>query len=275
VTDLGVVRAEDPRTAVAVRRRCRRGGTTRRASPARLDLVTDIGIAVRGLTKRFGALTAVQDLTFDVPPGRVTAFLGPNGAGKTTTLRIVLGLVRPSAGAALVGGRPYAALDRPREVVGAVLEATGFHPGRRGRDHLRVAARSAGLPEDGVDAVLDRVGLSAAGGQRVGGYSLGMRQRLGLATALLGDPRVLVLDEPANGLDPAGMAWLRDLLRGLARDGRTVLVSSHVLSEVAQTADHAVVVHRGRLRFDGPLADLSEGDGLEPAFLRLTEESAR
>jgi ABC-2 type transport system ATP-binding protein len=236
--------------------------------------VTDIGIAVRGLTKRFGAVPAVEDLSFDVPPGRVTAFLGPNGAGKTTTLRMVLGLVRPSAGQALVGGRPYAALDRPREMVGAVLEATGFHPGRRGRDHLRVAARSSGLPEARVDEVLDRVGLAAAGRQRVGGYSLGMRQRLGLATALLGDPRVLVLDEPANGLDPAGMAWLRDLLRGLARDGRTVLVSSHVLAEVTQTADHAVVVHRGRLRFDGPLAELA-AEGLESAFLRLTEEALR
>jgi ABC-2 type transport system ATP-binding protein len=157
-------------------------------------------------------------------------------------------------------------------MVGAVLEATGFHPGRRGRDHLRVAAQVAGLPDSRVDEVLDQVGLVDAAHRRVRGYSMGMRQRLGLATALLGDPRVLILDEPANGLDPAGMAWLRDLLRRLAREGRTVIVSSHVLSEVAQTVDHVVIVHEGELRFDGPLAELADSAaGLEAAFLRLTE----
>jgi ABC-2 type transport system ATP-binding protein len=225
-------------------------------------------ISVRRLGKRFGPVTAVRDLTFDVPAGRVTGFLGPNGAGKSTTLRMILGLVRPTDGEALIGGRRYADLPAPRRSVGAVLETTGFHPGRRGRDHLRVAARAAGLPTGRVDEVLDRVGLTAAAGRRVRGYSLGMRQRLGLAGALLGDPRVLVLDEPANGLDPAGMAWLRDLLRALAAEGRTVLFSSHVLSEVAQTVDHLVIVHDGALGYAGPLADL---DGsLEAAFLRLT-----
>jgi ABC-2 type transport system ATP-binding protein len=213
----------------------------------------------------------VDDLSFDVPAGQVTGFLGPNGAGKTTTLRMMLGLVRPTTGQALIGGRRYDELAQPRRTVGAVLEATGFHPGRRGRDHLRIAAQVAGLPGTRVDQVLDQVGLVDAGHRRVRGYSLGMRQRLGLATALLGDPRVLILDEPANGLDPAGMAWLRDLLRQLARDGRTVIVSSHVLSEVAQTVDHVVIVHEGRLRFDGPLAELADTAGsLEAAFLRLT-----
>jgi ABC-2 type transport system ATP-binding protein len=216
------------------------------------------------LTKRFGAVTAVDDLTFDVPAGRVTGFLGPNGAGKSTTLRMILGLVRPTAGDALVDGHRYADLPRPRRTVGALLETTGFHPGRRGRDHLRVAGGRTGR----VEEVLDRVGLTDAADRRVRSYSLGMRQRLGLATALLGDPRVLVLDEPANGLDPAGMAWLRGLLRDLAAEGRTVLFSSHVLSEVEQTVDHLVIVHDGALGYAGPLAGL---DGpLETAFLRLT-----
>ncbi|HEU5109594.1 MAG TPA: ATP-binding cassette domain-containing protein [Micromonosporaceae bacterium] len=231
----------------------------------------DTDISVRALSKRFGAVAAVEDLTFDVPPGRVTGFLGPNGAGKTTTLRMLLGLVRPTAGEALIGGRPYRDLAEPRRTVGAVLEATGFHPGRRGRDHLRGAAVAAGLPPTRVDEVLDQVGLTGDGHRRVRRYSLGMRQRLGLATALLGDPRVLVLDEPGNGLDPAGMAWLRDLLRQQAAAGRTVVVSSHVLSEVAQTVDHVVIVHRGRLRFDGPLAALGDSAAaLEAEFLRLT-----
>jgi ABC-2 type transport system ATP-binding protein len=229
------------------------------------------GVVVRGLSKRFGTVTAVQDLTFEVPPGQVTGFLGPNGAGKTTTLRMLLGLVRPSAGEALIGGQRYADLVWPRRAVGAVLEATGFHPGRRGRDHLRIAGYSAGLPESRVDEVLDQVGLTGSAHRRVGGYSLGMRQRLGLATALLGDPEVLVLDEPGNGLDPAGMAWLRDLLREQAARGRSVIISSHVLAEVAQTADHVIVVHEGRLRYTGPLDGLAATDGtLESAFLRLT-----
>jgi ABC-2 type transport system ATP-binding protein len=222
-------------------------------------------ISVRGLTKRFGAVTAVRDLTFDVGPGAVTGFLGPNGAGKTTTLRMLLGLVRPTAGTATIGGRRYADLAHPRRVVGAVLEATGFHPGRTGRDHLRILARRTGVPDRRVGEVLDEVALTGEAGRRVGGYSLGQRQRLGLAAALLGDPEVLVLDEPANGLDPAGVAWLRKLLRGRAAEGRTVLVSSHVLAEVAQTVDRVVIVSGGALRYAGaPHADL------ESAFLELT-----
>jgi ABC-2 type transport system ATP-binding protein len=229
-------------------------------------------VSVRGLTKRFGAVTAVHDLSFDLGPG-VTGFLGPNGAGKTTTLRMLLGLVRPTAGTATVDGRPYAELPRPRRVVGALLEASGFHPGRTARDHLLIQAQLAGLPATRADAVLDEVGLTADGGRRVSGYSLGMRQRLGLASALIGDPRVLILDEPGNGLDPAGMAWLRALLRQLADQGRTVVVSSHILAEVAQTADRVLIVNGGVLRFAGPLAELSAGgDTLESAFLRLTTE---
>jgi len=238
-------------------------------------MATTIDVSVRGLSKHFGAVRAVQELTFDVPAGQVTGFLGPNGAGKTTTLRTVLGLVRPSAGETLIGGQRYDQLAHPRQVVGAVLEATGFHPGRRGRDHLRIAAHAAALPPSRVDDVLDQVGLTGDARRRVGGYSMGMRQRLGLATALLGDPQVLVLDEPGNGLDPAGMAWLRELLRELAGQGRTVIVSSHVLSEVAQTVDHIVIVHQGRLRFDGPLRELGEtATSLEAAFLRLTDAPA-
>jgi len=218
-------------------------------------------VNVRRLNKRFGDVQAVRDLTFDVPTGRVTGFLGPNGAGKTTTLRIMLGLVHAGSGEALFGGRRYQDLDRPRTVVGAVLEATGFHPGRRGRDHLRMLAGTSGVGRRRVEDVLDQVGLAEAGHRRVGGYSLGMRQRLGLASALLGDPAVLILDEPANGLDPEGMAWLRHLMRGLADDGRTILVSSHVLSEVSQVADHVVIVNRGELRFAGRLDDLG-GQGV-------------
>jgi ABC-2 type transport system ATP-binding protein len=204
----------------------------------------------------------------------VTGFLGPNGAGKTTTLRMMLGLVRPSGGETLIAGQRYERLAQPRRMVGAVLEATGFHPGRRGRDHLRIAAQATGLSPGRIDDVLDRVGLTDDAHRRVGGYSLGMRQRLGLAAALLGDPQVLILDEPGNGLDPAGMAWLRELLRDLAREGRTVIVSSHVLAEVAQTVDHIVIIHRGRLRFAGPLDQLAGGTSLEAAFLRLTDVPA-
>jgi ABC-2 type transport system ATP-binding protein len=230
-------------------------------------------VSVRDLSKRFGRVLAADGLTFDVPAGQVTGFLGPNGAGKTTTLRMLLGLVTPTSGEALIGGSRYADLTAPRRVVGAVLEATGFHPGRRARDHLRILAQVSGASRARVDAVLDQVGLSANAGRRVGGYSLGMRQRLGLAAALLGDPGVLVLDEPGNGLDPAGMAWLRGLLRDLAAEGRTVLISSHVLAEVAQTVDRVLIVNQGRLRYAGPLAGLAgaNGDSLESAFLRLTE----
>jgi ABC-2 type transport system ATP-binding protein len=230
------------------------------------------GITVTGLTKRYGTVTAVSGLTFEVRPGAVTGFLGPNGAGKTTTLRTMLGLVAPTAGGALIDGRRYADLAHPRRVVGAVLEATGFHPGRRGRDHLRILALSGEIPGERVEEVIEQVGLSGAADRRVGGYSLGMRQRLGLASALLGDPPVLILDEPANGLDPAGMAGLRELLRGLAAQGRTVLMASHVLSEVAQTVDRVVIIADGTLRFTGPLGELTsaKGETLEAAFLRLT-----
>jgi ABC-2 type transport system ATP-binding protein len=224
-------------------------------------------VSVRALTKRFGPVLAVNDLTFDVPSGQITGFLGPNGAGKTTTLRMALDLIRPTAGQALIGGQPYRDLAHPRRVVGALLESTGFHPGRRGRDHLRVLATIAGVPLARVDEVIDLVQLTEAADRRVGGYSLGMRQRLGLAAALLADPAVLVLDEPGNGLDPAGLAWLRGLLRAQAAQGRTVLVSSHVLSEVAQTVDQIVIVHKGLLRYAGPLAEL---DSLEATFLDLT-----
>jgi ABC-2 type transport system ATP-binding protein len=228
-------------------------------------------VKVRGLTKRFGQLTAVREMSFSAPAEKVTAFLGPNGSGKTTTLRMVLGLVRPTAGQALIGGVPYQRLRSPRRTVGALLEATGCHPGRRAGNHLRVLAAAAGLPDSRVDEVLDQVDLRAHADRRVSGFSLGMRQRLGIAAALLGDPEVLVLDEPANGLDPAGHAWLRGLLRRLADDGRTVLVASHLLSEVAQTVDHVVIVSAGQLRFAGPLREIGETNAaLESAFLSLT-----
>ena len=216
-------------------------------------------IEVDGLSKRFGKTQAVAGLSFRVEPGTVTGFLGPNGAGKSTTLRSVLGLVHPDVGRATVLGVSYRELDRPLNRVGAVLEASEVHPGRSGRNHLRVQAAAAGLPASRVEEVLALVELSAAAKRRVKGYSLGMRQRLGLATALLGDPEVLVLDEPANGLDPAGIRWLRDLLRSLAAEGRTILVSSHVLSEVAQTADHVVIIHRGRLIQQAAMADVLAG----------------
>jgi ABC-2 type transport system ATP-binding protein len=232
-------------------------------------------VEVRGLSKVFGRVTAVRDLSFTAPAGTVTGFLGPNGSGKTTSLRMMLGLVEPSAGEALIGGVPYRRLAQPRRCVGALLEATGFHPGRRARDHLRVIAAAGGVPGRRVDEVLGQVGLESSGGQRVRQFSLGMRQRLGLAAALLSDPGVLLLDEPANGLDPAGMAWLRGLLCGLASEGRTVLVASHVLSEVAQTVDHVVIVSAGRLRFAGPLGEIGEtNDALESAFLKLTAAPA-
>ena len=235
-------------------------------------------IELTGLTKRYGSVTAVQGLTARVVPGQITAFLGPNGAGKTTTLRMLLGLVRPDSGRATFGGRTYRELPAPRRAVGAVLGPDGFHRGRSGRDHLRIVAMGAGLDAARVAETLEAVELTSAADRRVGGYSLGMRQRLGLACALLGDPAVLIADEPANGLDPEGIAWLRRLLRDFATGGRTVLISSHFLAEVTRTADRVLVVDRGTLRFDGSLADLagSAGDGpadataLEDAFLRLT-----
>jgi ABC-2 type transport system ATP-binding protein len=213
-------------------------------------------IALDGLTKRFGEIIAVDDLTVELGRGRVIGLLGPNGAGKTTTLRLLLGLVTPTSGSATIDGRPYQALDEPIRHVGAVLEATSFHPGRRARDHLRVLAATAGLPDQRIDQVLAEVALTDAARRRVGGFSLGMRQRLGLAAALLGDPDVLVLDEPTNGLDPEGIRWLRDFLRGYAASGRTVLVSSHLLAEVAQTVDEVVVLAGGRLVAHAPLAQL-------------------
>jgi ABC-2 type transport system ATP-binding protein len=234
--------------------------------------VTGTQISARGLTKLFGDIRAVDDLTFDVPAGRVTGFLGPNGAGKTTTLRMLLGLVRPTRGTALIGGHRYAELLAPRRTVGAVLEATGFHPGRTGRDHLRITAHASRIPTSRVGEVLDLVGLSRDADRRVGGYSLGMRQRLGLAAALLGDPQVLILDEPANGLDPAGMAWLRARLRDLAAQGCTVLISSHVLAEIAQTVDQIVIISAGRLRYAGTLDQLGD-ESLEAVFLRMTADT--
>jgi ABC-2 type transport system ATP-binding protein len=214
-------------------------------------------ITIEGLTKRFGEVVAVDSLTFEVDQGTVVGFLGPNGAGKTTTLRMLLGLVTPTTGSARIDGRAYRQLADPIRHVGAVLEASSFHPGRSARNHLRVVATAAGLPFARADAVLDQVGLTHAAHRRVGGFSLGMRQRLGLATALLGDPQVLILDEPANGLDPEGVHWLRSLLRHLADQGRTVLVSSHVLAEVAQTVDQVVIIAGGRLITQSPLAALT------------------
>jgi ABC-2 type transport system ATP-binding protein len=214
-------------------------------------------ITIEGLTKRFGDVLAVDDLSFEVDQGTVVGFLGPNGAGKTTTLRTLLGLVTPTSGTARIDGRPYRALADPVRHVGAVLEASSFHPGRSARNHLRVVATAAGLPYTRADQVLEQVGLAAAARRRVGGFSLGMRQRLGLAAALLGDPQVLILDEPANGLDPEGVHWLRGLLRHLADQGRTVLISSHVLAEVAQTVDQVVIIAAGRLVTQSTLAALT------------------
>ena len=213
-----------------------------------------------GLTKRYKSVTAVDDLSFRVREGAVTGFLGPNGAGKTTTLRMVLGLARPSEGTATIQGRRYVELDEPARTVGANLEVAGAHPGRSGRNHLRALAAMAGLPASRVDEVLGLVELESAADRRAGKYSLGMRQRLGLAATLLGDPQVLVLDEPANGLDPQGIRWLRDFLRAMAAEGRTVLVSSHVLAEVAQTVDDVVVIDKGRLVTAGTLAEVTGGD---------------
>jgi ABC-2 type transport system ATP-binding protein len=225
--------------------------------PARAEEEAMAVITIQGLTKRFGEVVAVDDLSFAVDQGTVVGFLGPNGAGKTTTLRTLLGLVAPTAGTARIDGKPYRELADPVRQVGAVLEASSFHPGRSARNHLRVVATAAGLPLTRADAVLEQVGLTQAARRRVGGFSLGMRQRLGLATALLGDPQVLILDEPANGLDPEGVHWLRGLLRHLADEGRTVLVSSHVLAEVAQTVDQVVIIARGRLVTQSTLAALT------------------
>jgi ABC-2 type transport system ATP-binding protein len=229
-------------------------------------------IELDGLTKRFGELIAVDHVSFSVDQGTVTGFLGPNGAGKTTTLRMLLGLVSPSAGTAIINGYPYRELIEPRHVVGAMLESSGAYPGRTARDHLRIEALAGGAPRSRVDEVLNLAGLTAAADRRAGQFSLGMRQRLGLATALLCDPEILILDEPANGLDPEGVHWLRRLLRNLAAEGRTVLVSSHILAEVAQTVDSVVILDHGRLVTQAPLAELTAAGGgnLEDIFLNLT-----
>jgi ABC-2 type transport system ATP-binding protein len=247
----------------------RRGDIISIASTATVDPVR---VEVRGLSKSFGQVRAVSDLGFTVEPGTVTGFLGPNGAGKTTTLRMLLGLMQPDSGTATFNGAPYTALPAPLRTVGAVLE-TAFHPARSGRNHLRVYCRAAGFPLSRADEVLVQVGLADAGNRRAGGYSLGMRQRLALATALLGDPGVLVLDEPANGLDPEGIQWLRGFLRHLAHDqGRTVLVSSHLLSEVEQTVDRVVIVGAGRLVREGSMEQLRSGaDGAGTVLVRSPE----
>jgi ABC-2 type transport system ATP-binding protein len=216
-------------------------------------------IEIRGMSKRFGKVEAVRDLSFEVQAGRVTGFLGPNGAGKSTTLRMLLGLVRPSSGHGTFGGRRYEDLPHPSAQVGVVLEEASFHPGRTGRNHLRVLSAAGDHPARRVDELLESVGLTAAAGRRVKGYSMGMRQRLAIAAALLGDPEVLILDEPANGLDPPGIRWMRDLLRSEAARGRAVLVSSHLLSEVAQAADDVVVIANGLLRASGPLEGVLGG----------------
>jgi ABC-2 type transport system ATP-binding protein len=249
--------ADDEESAIS-------NGSIATAEPVRVE--------VRGLSKSFGPVRAVSDLGFVVEPGSVTGFLGPNGAGKTTTLRMVLGLEQPDAGTATFNGTPYAALAEPVRTVGAVLE-TAFHPARSGRNHLRVYCRAAGLPLSRADEVLVQVGLSDAGNRRAGGYSLGMRQRLALAAALLGDPAVLVLDEPANGLDPEGIQWLRGFLRHLAHvEGRTVLVSSHLLSEMEQTADRVIIVGAGRLVREGSIEQLRSGaDGAGTVLVRSPE----
>lgn len=242
-------------------------------------------IQIMGVTKRFGATHAVDEVTFAAPAGAVTGFLGPNGAGKTTTLRILLGLSRPDAGSALIDGLAYGELSSPRRTVGAVLDSMGYHPGRSGVDHLRVLARAAGIPRRRVEEVLDVVELTGAAERRVAGYSQGMRQRLALAGALLGDPPVLVLDEPSNGLDPAGMAWLRELIGGWARQGRTVLFSSHVLREVEAVADRIVIIDRGRVVREATTAELTgtpqgsagapAAGALESLFLELTGAKAQ
>jgi ABC-2 type transport system ATP-binding protein len=218
-------------------------------------------VEAESLTKSFGKVPAVTDLSFALEAGTITGFLGPNGAGKTTTLRMILGLAAPTSGHALVFGRPYAQLPGAALRIGAVLEATDFHPGRSGRDHLRMLGRAVDIPDSRADEVLRLVDLGDAAHRRVKGYSLGMRQRLGLAAALLGDPELLILDEPANGLDPEGVRWLRDFLRKLASEGRTVLISSHVLAEVAQTADRVLIINRGRLVLSAPLAELTARAG--------------
>lgn len=231
-------------------------------------------IDVQNLTKEYGSRRAVDHLTFSVLPGRVTGFLGPNGAGKSTTMRLALGLDRPTSGTATVGGRPYAALDEPLRQVGALLDAQAAHGSRRARDHLRALAASNRISARRVDAVLEETGLASVARQRVTTYSLGMRQRLGIAAALLGDPPVVLLDEPSNGLDPEGIIWIRELLRRLAREGRTVLVSSHLMNETASFADHLVVLGRGRLLADTPMREFIDARVRPRVRVRSTDGAA-
>ncbi len=226
-------------------------------------------VEVAGLSKRFGDHVAVDRLSFSAPAGQVTALLGPNGAGKTTTFRMLVGLARPTAGRALINGRPYGQLDRPRDTVGAVLESSGFHPARTARNHLRVIATAAAIRRDRVDEVLGLVGLGQAADRRVGGYSTGMRQRLAVAGALLGDPEVVVLDEPTSGLDPEGVAWMRGLVGDFAAEGRCVVLASHVLAEVAQVADRVVIIGHGRALGEADATSL-DGGSLEQLYLALT-----
>jgi len=231
---------------------------------------------VDGLRKRYGPTLALDGMSFAVTPGRVTGFVGPNGAGKTTTMRVILGLDAPDAGTALIGGRPYRSLPRPLCRLGSLLDASALQPSRTARNHLLWLAHSQGLDESRVDTVLARVGLASAARRRAGGFSLGMRQRLGIAAAMLGDPPALMLDEPFNGMDPEGIVWMRGLLRSLAGEGRAVLVSSHLLGEVQGLADHVVVVGRGRVVADGTVADLLAASGranLEEAYLELTRDA--
>jgi ABC-2 type transport system ATP-binding protein len=231
-------------------------------------------IEVRGLRKRYGRTIAVDGLTFEVKPGEVTGFVGPNGAGKSTTMRLILGLDAPNEGEALVGGRPYRSLRAPLTEVGALLDASAIHPGRRARDHILWLAHSNGLPRRRVDEVLDQVGLAPVARRRAGGFSLGMRQRLGIAGALLGDPPVLMFDEPVNGLDPEGIVWIRGLLRALAGEGRVIFVSSHLMSELEDTADHLLVVGRGRLIADTSVQELrtaASGDRVDVRTARRTD----
>ncbi|QIM15408.1 ATP-binding cassette domain-containing protein [Leucobacter insecticola] len=230
-------------------------------------------IEVTELSKRFGGLQAVNGLSFVAEPGRVTGFLGPNGSGKTTTLSVLLGLVRPDSGSATIGGVPYTSLERPALTVGASLSAD-FHAAHTGRAHLDIVRRAIGVPATAVSEKLDLVGLSAAADRKTGGYSLGMRQRLALAAALLGDPQVLILDEPINGLDPEGIHWIRSLLKHLAAEGKTVLLSSHLLSEVQQTVDDVVVIRRGELAFAGPLSELQQGNKERTVLVSALDQAA-
>ncbi|MFD5121475.1 ATP-binding cassette domain-containing protein [Streptomyces sp. NPDC058385] len=231
-------------------------------------------IDVQELTKEYGTTRAVDRLTFTVGPGRVTGFLGPNGAGKSTTMRLVLGLDRPTSGTATLGGRPYATLGEPLREVGALLDAQAAHGSRTARDHLRALAASHRIPVRRVDEVLELAGIAAVAGRRIKTFSLGMRQRLGIAAALLGDPQVVMLDEPSNGLDPEGIIWIRELMRSLAREGRTVLVSSHLMNETATFADHLVVLGRGRLLADTPMRDFIDAHSERRVRVRTTDPAS-